>query len=152
MTVAHVGDSRLYRLRSNQLEQLTADHSLVQELTDKGFYSPDEAKQSFQRNLVTRAMGIVPSVTSDVQEEPVLPGDLFLICSDGLTDLVDDPDIHLTLNRYSANLEQAAQQLVHMANQNGGTDNVSVILVRVLKPFSEKGRPNWYSNIFHWFG
>ena len=152
VTVAHVGDSRLYRLRSEEFEQLTADHSLVQELVDKGFYSPEEAKQSVQRNLVTRAMGVDPEVTTEVQEKSVRPGDLFLLCSDGLTDLVEDRDIHLTLTKYGANLEQTAQQLIHMANQNGGTDNISVILTRVMKPFSDEGRPSWYSKVLHWFG
>ena len=152
VTVAHIGDSRLYRLRSNEFEQLTVDHSLVQELVDNGFYSPEEAKQSVQRNLVTRAMGVEPEVATEVHEESVLPGDLFLLCSDGLTDLVEDSDIHLTLSKYSANLEQAAQQLIQTANQNGGTDNISVILTRVLKPFSDGGRPSWYSKVMDWFG
>ena len=152
VTVGHVGDSRLYRLRNDEFEQLTVDHSLVQELTDKGFYSPEEAKRSIQKNLVTRAMGVESEVRSDLHEEDVLPGDIYLLCSDGLTDMVEDRQIHLTLNKYSANLEQASQHLIHLANQNGGTDNISVIVARVLKPFSEKGRPSWYSKVVHWFG
>ena len=152
VSVAHVGDSRLYRLRGNELEQLTVDHSLVQELVDKGFYSPEEAKQSVQKNLVTRAIGVDPEVKMEVHEESVVPGDLFLLCSDGLTDLVEDREIHLTLGKYSANLEQAAQRLIQMANQNGGTDNISVILARVLRPFTDSGRPSWYSKVMDWFG
>ncbi|MCP4449969.1 MAG: serine/threonine-protein phosphatase, partial [Planctomycetes bacterium] len=88
MAVGHVGDSRLYRLRNDEFEQLTVDHSLVQELTNKGFYSPEDAKRSVQKNLVTRAMGVESQVRSDVYEEDVLPGDVYLLCSDGLTDLV----------------------------------------------------------------
>ena len=152
MAVGHVGDSRLYRLRNDEFEQLTVDHSLVQELTDKGFYSPEDAKRSIQKNLVTRAMGVESQVRSDLYQEDALPGDVFLLCSDGLTDLVEDRQIHLTLNKYSANLEQAAQQLIQLANQNGGTDNISVIVGRVLKPFSGKGRPSWYSEVVNWFG
>jgi len=152
MSVGHVGDSRLYRLRDDAFEQLTVDHSLVQELVDKGFYSPEEARRSAQRNLVTRALGIGPQVRTEVFEETVSPGDLFLLCSDGLTDLVEDGEIHLTLSKYSANLEQAAQQLIQLANQNGGTDNISVILVRVLTSFSERMPASWYSKVMDWFG
>lgn len=152
MSVGHVGDSRLYRLRDDAFEQLTVDHSLVQELVDKGFYSPEEARRSAQRNLVTRALGIGPEVQTEVFEETVVPEDLFLLCSDGLTDLVEDSEIHLTLSKYSANLEQAAQQLIQLANQNGGTDNISVILVKVLTSFSGTTPASWYSRVLDWFG
>ena len=151
VTVAHVGDSRLYRFREGELEQVTVDHSLLQELVDKGFYTREEAKHSVQKNLVTRAMGVEPTVIADIQEEAVLPGDTYLMCSDGLSDLVEDGDIHLTLSKYNANLEQAAQQLIQLANQNGGTDNISVILARTLRPFPAKTRTNWYSKVFDWF-
>ena len=80
MAIAHVGDSRLYRLRAGSLEQLTSDHSLLQELVDKGFYTPEEAKQSLNKNLVTRAVGIELKVSPDLQEEVVLPGDVYLLC------------------------------------------------------------------------
>jgi len=148
-TVAHVGDSRLYRCRENRLEQITKDHSLLQELVDKGFYTPEEAKQSMNKNLVTRAVGIELDVVPDFQEVPVQPGDMFLLCSDGLTDLVDDEDIETTLNTYTANLESAANLLVQMANDAGGKDNISVILARALEPsLADK---NWYSKVFDWF-
>ncbi len=150
MAIAHVGDSRLYRLRNGVLEQLTSDHSLLQELVDKGFYTPEEAKQSLNKNLVTRAVGIELKVTPDVQEEVVLPGDLYLLCSDGLSDLVNDDEIHLTLGKYSANLAEAAKALVQLANDHGGKDNISVILVRVLKPFAAR-KPSWYSRVLDWF-
>jgi PPM family protein phosphatase len=149
MTVAHVGDSRLYRLRGEQYEQITVDHSLLQELIDKGFYTPEEAKQSLNKNLVTRAMGIDLTVKADVQEEAVVPGDIYLLCSDGLSDLVEDEEMHLTLKKYSANLEEAARMLVQMANDKGGKDNISVILARMLKPFPAKR--SWYTRVFDWF-
>ena len=150
MAIAHVGDSRLYRLRAGSLEQLTSDHSLLQELVDKGFYTPEEAKQSLNKNLVTRAVGIELKVSPDLQEEVVLPGDLYLLCSDGLSDIVTDDEIHLTLDRYSANLADAAKALVQLANDHGGKDNISVILVRTLKPFAAK-KTSWYSRVLDWF-
>ena len=150
MAIAHVGDSRLYRLRADNLEQLTSDHSLLQELVDKGFYTPEEAKQSLNKNLVTRAVGIELEVSPDLQEEIVLPGDIYLLCSDGLSDLVSDEEMHLTLNRYSANLADAAKALVQLANDHGGKDNISVILVRTLKPFAAK-KASWYSRVLDWF-
>ncbi len=149
MTVAHIGDSRLYRLRHNQLEQLTVDHSLLQELIDKGFYTPEEAKESLNKNLVTRAMGIDETVKPDVHEEVVIPDDMYLLCSDGLSDLVEDAEIHSTLNEYGANLQKAAESLVQIANDKGGKDNISVILARVLKPFPAK--KSWYARLFDWF-
>ncbi|NKC16938.1 MAG: Stp1/IreP family PP2C-type Ser/Thr phosphatase [Gammaproteobacteria bacterium] len=150
MTIAHVGDSRLYRLRRGSFEQITVDHSLLQELVDKGFYTHEEAKQSQNKNLVTRAMGIEDSVIPDVQEEAVIPGDIYLMCSDGLTDLVEDDEIHLTLEKYSANLDKVAGVLVQAANDNGGRDNISVILARALKPFPSSKR-SWYSRFLDWF-
>lgn len=151
VSIAHVGDSRLYRMRGNGLEQLTVDHSLVQELVDKGFYTQQEAEESVQKNLVTRAMGIEPTIRTDVQEEAVLPGDVYLLCSDGLSDMVDDKGIHLTLNKYSANLQEAAQQLIQMANEAGGKDNISVLLAKAIKPFPARARSSWYTKLLDWF-
>ena len=135
ITIAHVGDSRLYRLRRNRLEQLTLDHSLLQELVDRGFYSPEEAQRSTNRNYVTRALGVEPTVQVELNELAVEPDDLFLLCSDGLCDMVDDEDIHLTISTFSANLDTAAQQLIQLSNDHGGKDNISVILAQVLEPF-----------------
>jgi len=149
MTVAHVGDSRLYRLRGDAFEQITVDHSLLQELIDKGFYTREEARQSLNKNLVTRAMGIDRSVQPDLQEEVVLPEDVYLLCSDGLSDLVTDEEIRLTLKRYGATLQEAAGELVRLANDKGGKDNISVILARCLKPFPAKR--SWYARLFDWF-
>ena len=132
LTIGHVGDSRLYRFRERKLEQMTRDHSLIQELIDRGLYTPEEAMATTPKNLVTRALGIEASVDVDIIEQPVMPGDIYMLCSDGLNDMVDDEEIHLTLSKYSANLVQTAQELVAFANKKGGKDNISVILVRVL--------------------
>lgn len=139
VTIAHVGDSRLYRKRANNFEQITKDHSLIQELIDRGLYTPEEAHAKTPKNLVTRALGIEAKVEVDVMEVPVETGDIFLLCSDGLNDMVDDEEIHLTLSKYSANLVQAAQELVNLANAKGGKDNTSVILIRALDGFSSSG-------------
>ncbi len=137
VSVAHVGDSRLYRLRDDNFEQVTKDHSLIQEVIDRGLYTPEEAAVNTPKNLVTRALGIDSEVKVDILEEQVREGDIYLLCSDGLNDMVNDEEIHLTLSKYSANLVQAAQELVHLANSKGGKDNISVILIRVKESFSE---------------
>ena len=138
VSLAHVGDSRAYRLRSNKFEQLTLDHSLLQELVDRGFYSEEEAQRSTNRNYVTRALGVEPSVEVEVHEFDVLPDDVFLLCSDGLPDMVEDEDIHLTISTFNASLDMVGQQLVNLANEHGGRDNVSVMLAQVLESFAAK--------------
>lgn len=145
ISIAYVGDSRLYRLRSGQLSQVTTDHSLVEELIAKGYYSREEAKQSINKNIVTRALGIEAEVEVDVIEEPVEVGDLFLLCSDGLTDLVDDDTICLTLSNFADNLDLAAKKLIALANEQGGKDNISVVLARVDQPFAASG--GWIQRI-----
>ena len=149
VTVAHVGDSRLYRLRGDELSVVTRDHSLLQEQIDSGLISREDARYSQNRNLVTRALGVDPAVEAEINDYPVLPGDIYLLCSDGLNDMVEDEEIQLTLQTLSANLELAATQLIEMANDNGGRDNVSVILVKVLREFPA-GKDAW-SNMFAWF-
>jgi protein phosphatase len=119
MSIAHVGDSRMYRMRGGELQQVTSDHSLLQELIDR------------------------------LQEDVVQPGDIYLMCSDGLTDLVEDDVIHETLLEYGENLEDAARHLVDKANAAGGVDNISVILVRSLKSFG--ATKNWYNKVLDWF-
>ncbi|CAN5175321.1 protein-serine/threonine phosphatase PrpC [soil metagenome] len=135
VSIAHVGDSRLYRLRDDKLERLTMDHSLLQELVDRGFYSPEEAEKSGNRNYVTRALGVETSVEIEVHEHGVRKGDYYILCSDGLSDMVEDDDIQLTISTFSANLATAGQQLIRLSNDNGGRDNVSIILAHVLEPF-----------------
>jgi len=135
LSIAHVGDSRLYRLRHNRFEQVTMDHSLLQELVNRGFYSHEEAARSTNRNYVTRALGVEPVVQVEIQETDAQPEDVFLLCSDGLSDMVEDEDIHLTISTFSANLHTAGQQLVQLSNDHGGKDNISIVLAHVLEPF-----------------
>ena len=137
VSVAHVGDSRVYRMRSSRFEQITLDHSLMQELVDRGFFSPSEAMRSANRNYVTRALGVEPTVEVEIQEESARKGDVYILCSDGLSDMVDDEDIHLTISTFNANLKTAGEQLVQLANQNGGRANISVCLAHVAESFAE---------------
>ena len=138
VSIAHVGDSRAYRLRSGAFEQLTLDHSLLQELVDRGFYSAEEAQRSTNRNYVTRALGVEPTVEVEVHEYEVLPDDIYLLCSDGLPDMVEDEDIHLTISTFNASLDIVGKQLIELANDHGGRDNVSVQLAQVIAPFAAK--------------
>ena len=135
VSVAHVGDSRLYRLRDNRLEQITLDHSLLQELVDRGFYSQEEAQRSSNRNYVTRALGVEATVEVEVQEIEAQKDDYLLLCSDGLPDMVEDEDIHLTITTFDQDIGMIGEQLIKLTNDNGGRDNVSVVLVRVLDSF-----------------
>lgn len=149
LTIAHVGDSRVYRLRGGSLEQLTRDHTLTQELVERGFYTPEEARASLNRNIVTRALGIEAEINVDLQEDVALAGDLYLLCSDGLNDMVADEAIALTLRDIGDNLELGTQRLVDQANERGGLDNVSVVLVRVMEPSA--GRRGWFKTFVDWF-
>lgn len=149
LSLAHVGDARAYRLRDGRLEQLTRDHTLMQELIERGFYTPEEARESLNRNVVTRALGIEREVQVDLQEDLALPGDLYLLCSDGLNDMLDDDTIRLTLADVSDNLTDAANSLIEQANENGGQDNVSAVLVRVLHPVTK--RRSWLRRFVDWF-
>jgi protein phosphatase len=135
ITVAHIGDSRCYRFRGEKLQQLSRDHSLRQEQIDSGLLTKEAAKRSQNKNLVTRALGIEPEVEAEIRTYPAQTGDIYLLCSDGLNDMVDDEDIEMTLAAFASNLPLAADQLVQMANDNGGRDNVSVVLIRVRKDF-----------------
>ena len=148
LLVGHIGDSRMYRLRGEQFTQVTEDHSLLQEQIKSGLITKDKAKLSSNKNLVTRALGIDPQVELELHEYDVLPGDIYLLCSDGLSDLVDDEEMQLTVSSLASNLELAAQQLVQMANDNGGKDNISVILARPLRPFPVNKR--WEQKFFGW--
>ena len=130
VTYAHVGDSRLYLLRGDAFTQLTRDHSIVQEQLERGAISFEQARYSINRNVLTRAVGIESEVLADVASRDVQPGDLYLLCSDGLTEMVTDDEIRQTLLASGADLAAAAHALIDRANAAGGTDNVSVILVR----------------------
>lgn len=132
VTIAHVGDSRLYRLRDNQLRKLTADHSLVQELVQKGYMDANQAHGSKYQHMLTRALGAAPEVAAELGEHLTCPGDLYLLCSDGLTNVVPDVDLKAALQGSSGSLLELSQELVEVANNRGGPDNISVILVRVV--------------------
>jgi len=149
LSIAYVGDSRLYRLRAGRLEQITRDHSLLEELIARGHYSRPEAMKLVRKNIVTRALGVEPEVTVDIIEETAEVGDLVLICSDGLTDMVDDETIRLTMVEYADNLTASAKKLVDIANERGGKDNISVVLARVNEAFSRK--PRWLDRFADWF-
>ena len=149
ITLAHIGDSRCYRQRGGKLEQVTRDHSLLQEQIDSGLLTKEAAKRSQNKNLVTRALGIEPAVEAEIHTYPALEGDVYLICSDGLNDMVEDEDIEMTLEALGANLQLAAEQLVQMANYNGGRDNISVVLIKVKKDFpADEGM---FAKFFSWF-
>ena len=135
---------------ATSFEQVTMDHSLLQELVDRGFYSPEEAQRAANKNYVTRALGVEASVEVEIQEVPASKGDVFILCSDGLSDMVEDDDIHLTINTFSANLDTVAKQLIQLANDNGGRDNVSVVMAHIMDAFP--ARTEIFDKILGWFG
>lgn len=149
VSVAHIGDSRMYRLRGEAFDQITRDHSLLQEQIESGMITKEEARVSQNKNLVTRAMGIDPEVEPEIKTYEVRPGDVYLLCSDGLNDMVEDGEIRLTLATLQSNLTLAVGQLVQMANDNGGRDNVSVILVKVKGDFPAP--QGWLAGCLSWF-
>ncbi|HEY6775701.1 MAG TPA: Stp1/IreP family PP2C-type Ser/Thr phosphatase [Thermoleophilaceae bacterium] len=130
ISFAHVGDSRAYVLRRGELEQLTSDHSLVAELERSGQISPEAAEHHPQRSIITRALGPEPEVEVDTYTVAGRDGDLFLICSDGLTSMISDEEVASIL-RSSDSLEKSADALVRAANQSGGKDNITVVLFRL---------------------
>lgn len=138
LVLGHIGDSRCYRLRAGLLEQVTKDHSLLQEQMDAGLITPEQAATSSIKNLVTRALGVDESVLLEVNEHQVQVGDLYLMCSDGLSDMVDDELIARIVTSDLA-LDQKATQLIDQANENGGRDNISVLLVEVHEAPEKRG-------------
>ena len=132
----HVGDSRAYLLRDDKLEQLTNDHTLVAELVRRGELSPGEAQVHPQRSVITRALGTDPDVDVDTFAVDAQPGDIYLICSDGLSSMVDSRDIEEILRRHRTDLEGASRALIQAANRGGGEDNITAVLFAV-----EEGEP-----------
>ena len=149
VAVGHVGDSRMYRLRGEVLETITRDHSLLQEQIDSGIISIEDARLSKNKNLVTRAVGIDAELEPEIHVHDVMVGDIYLLCSDGLNDMVEDDDIQATIYALQNNLPLAASQLIQMANDNGGRDNVSVILVKIKGRFSASR--GWLGKLLAWF-
>jgi len=137
-TVAHVGDSRLYRLRNGELKQITSDHSLMREMIDRGLYTPEEARKSLNNNLITRAIGIDSKVQVDIQEDIAMVNDIYLLCSDGVTDMIEDDLIKSVMIENSENLEKAASEIIRLANEHGGKDNISALLAKPIKSFPAK--------------
>ena len=131
VSIGHIGDSRCYRLRGDKFEPLTRDHSLLQEQIDSGQLTQEQAKFSLNKNLVTRALGIEAIVPADIVEYRVEANDIYLLNSDGLTDMVEPDVIQKIVTEKRTDLALAAADLIDVANTNGGRDNISVVLVRV---------------------
>ncbi|HET7831437.1 MAG TPA: Stp1/IreP family PP2C-type Ser/Thr phosphatase [Gallionella sp.] len=148
VAVAHVGDSRMYRLRSGTLEAITRDHSVLQEQLDAGMISAEEARYSTNKNLVTRAVGVAARMEPEIHVHKVLVGDIYLLCSDGLNDMLEDNVIQSTLNAMQNDLALAAERLVQMANDNGGRDNITVVLVKVRDEFVMPH--GWLTRLLNW--
>ncbi len=148
IVIGHIGDSRVYRLRGGKLQLMTRDDSLLRDEVDVGLISVAEAGGSHNRSLVTQALGVAERVAAHVREVDAVPGDIVLLCSDGLNDLVEDADIELILQELHANLPLAAHLLVQAAKDNGGYDNISAIVVRVRKPFP--AARGWQRRLLGW--
>ncbi len=116
---------------------------------DRGLYSAEEAQRAANKNYVTRALGVEPSVEVEIREIPAHKGEVYMLCSDGLSDMVEDEDIHLTITTFGANLDHVARQLIQLANDNGGRDNISVVMAHVLDAFPARTRV--LDRILNWF-
>lgn len=145
LTVGHMGDSRLYRLRSGILDQLTEDHSLLQEQINAGLMTEEQAKKSNEKHLVTRALGTDADFELEINEYEVSVNDVYLFCSDGLTDCVEDEEICEILLNMQGEVDSTASSLIALANKRGGTDNISVVLAFVAEPFAVKR--NWVQKV-----
>jgi protein phosphatase len=146
LVLGHIGDSRCYRMRASFLEQITKDHSLLQEQIDAGLITPEQAATSSIKNLVTRALGVDESVLMDVNEHLVQVGDIYMMCSDGLSNMIDDGAIAKIIAD-DTTLEHKASQLIDAANENGGRDNISVLLVEVHETAEKRGLiARWLGN------
>jgi protein phosphatase len=127
---AHVGDSRAYLIRGELIQQISEDHSLVNEQIKAGMITPEEAKHSRYKNIITRSVGFEEEVQVDVMGVIAEPGDVYLLCSDGLANMLEDREIHELVNG-TPNLQDMPQRLVDMANERGGDDNITVIVVQI---------------------
>lgn len=138
LLVGHIGDSRCYRIRQGRMEQITKDHSLLQEQMDAGLITPEQAAGSPIKNLVTRALGVEQGVMLEVNEFSIEPGDVYLMCSDGLSDMVSD-EVIVRIAFEDLRLEPLAEHLILAANECGGRDNISVLLVAAGEAVEKKG-------------
>ena len=139
MSLAHVGDSRIYRMRGGRLERLTTDHSLVQEQLKRGIITEEEAAESNDKNVITRALGAEETIVIDGDEQVLFDRDKILLCTDGLTDMVGEGDIERIIMRNGDEPQRACEELVNAANDKGGVDNITVILVHCLKDEGRAG-------------
>lgn len=149
--VAHVGDSRLYRFREDQLGPLTIDHSLQEELVARGMFSAEEVKRLGKSNVVTRALGVDAAVDVSLGEHDVRSGDLFLLCSDGLHDTLSEEDILANLRRFMPDLPRLTRALIQAANARGGKDNISVIVGHALGVPEAIPEPAWWRRVMQRF-
>lgn len=133
IVIAHVGDSRVYRFRSGAFDQLTEDHSLLNDYIKMKDLTPEEIENFPHKNVIVRALGMKEIVQVDVYTDDPQPGDLYLLCSDGLSGMIDDPGLSAILAETGDDLDSCCQRLVDVANENGGTDNITVVLTRVLE-------------------
>lgn len=148
IVLAHVGDSRIYRLSEGRLELLTRDDSVLNDQVEMGLIAADEAGGSRNRHFVTQALGISPQVSAHVREETLCAGDVYLLCTDGLNDLVSDTDIEIIIDSLKTNLPLTATHLIQFANDSGGYDNITVALLHVRDAASSTGQGGWLSRVF----
>jgi serine/threonine protein phosphatase PrpC len=146
--LAHVGDSRIYRLREGKLALLTRDDTILNDQVEMGLIGADDINDSHNRRMVTQTLGMGAQVAAHVREEALREGDVYLLCSDGLNDLVGDEDIAVIIDALKTNLPLTASHLVQLANDSGGYDNVSVALVRVLDNEADAGSRGWLGRLF----
>jgi protein phosphatase len=151
VAIGNVGDSRIYRLRGGKLALLTRDDSLLRQQLEAGLIAAGDVADSHNRSLVTQALGVAEPVDAHPVNVDAIPGDVFLLCSDGLNDLVDDDDIELIVASLKSNLSLASQILVQTAKDNGGYDNISVILVRIPQRAAPPGPTGWLARAAAWF-
>ena len=130
IVIAHVGDSRIYRIRDKRIELLTTDHSLIADQVIRGIITKEEARKSEFKNIITRALGVDEDVEIDIEEQEVMPGDILTICTDGLTDMLEDNEILDIIKMNIDSPQIACEKLVDAANKRGGEDNITVIIVR----------------------
>ncbi len=145
LVLAHVGDSRIYGLHGERIAQLSKDHSLVQEQVDQGIISPEEAQSSQYRHLITRALGLKEAIEVDVTEQPAQAGDCLLLCSDGLSDLLEDEEMLRLVQENADDLDKACQALLDLANYKGGDDNITTLLIQIRE--NTQGNRGFFSRL-----
>ena len=139
MFIGHVGDSRAYRVRKGEIRQMTRDHSLVNDYLLAMPELTEEQRSELPKNVITRALGMQEHVAVDLQSDDVLPGDIYILCSDGLSGMIDDADIQRLAGQYG-DLEEVCRKLVALANEHGGEDNITALVVRIeAEPGDEPG-------------